>query len=404
MGRVYHPLQRKLNRAALAREPGVPVCIRPGTSFLGVSFLGPLSRWALSRRALSRWALSRWASSRWASSRPKRESAVLHLTSDLPSKLALSEIVTDATRRYFALRHARVAGFVDRHFSLRGSMALHRLALGLDIARAPFNLTMAAPQAVLLFAGAAARRFGATRVERLLRDRTLLLRTAVGRQLVWLLHTELLELPFQDGPRMSTRDALAETILADPQLEVALRPSVDALHAHKADPALRRRLEHALLRYSGSRAAAAEIATSLLNLGTGAATVHRLTPGALSLGPALAASLAQHSAVTSFALGSGLGSVWFGLFPVVPPAMLVAGMTGGLVAVASVAGAFAGVVTDPLQRRLGLHQRRLHRMLDALERQMQDPEAAGFALHDHYVARLLDLLDLMGAVYRIALR
>jgi hypothetical protein len=322
----------------------------------------------------------------------------------VPTKATVSAIVADATRRYFATRRPLVDPFVDRHFSLRGSLRLHRAAIGWDVARAPFNLTMAAPQAALLLAASTARRLGASRAERVLRDRNLLLRTAVGRELTWLIHAELLELPFRDGDRIATRDALAETILADQQLEAALRPSLDALRAHSTDPALRRRLESALLRYTGSRAAAAEIATSMLNLGTGAAALHQLTPGAMTLGPALAASLAQHSAVASFSLGSGLGSLWFGMFPVVPSTALVAGLTGGLMAGASVAAAFAGIVTDPVQRRLGLHQWRLQRMLDALERQLLDPAASGFALHDHYVARLLDLLDLMGAAYRLALR
>jgi hypothetical protein len=318
------------------------------------------------------------------------------------TQATLSTIVTDATRRYFAARHARVGAFVDQHFSVRGSLRLHRQAVGWDIVRSPVNLAMAAPQALLMLAASTARRFGAARTERVLRDRTVLLRTAVAGELTWLIHTELLELPFRDGDRDSTRDALAATILADPRLEAMLRPPLEAIRAHGADPAMRRRLELALLRYTGSRAAAAEIATSLLNLGAGAATLHQLTPGALSLGPALAASLAQHAAIASFSLGTGLGSAWFSLLPVAPSMVLVAGVTGGLVAAASVAAAFAGIVTDPIQRRLGLHQRRLHRMLDTLERQMADPHAAGFALHDHYVARLLDLVDLLGGVYRLA--
>jgi hypothetical protein len=320
----------------------------------------------------------------------------------IATQTALSAIVTDATRRYFVVRHARVGAFVDRHFSVRGSLRLHRQALGWDIIRSPVNLTMAAPQALMMLAASTARRLGASRTEAVLRDRTLLLRTGVARELTWLIHTELLELPFCDGDREATQDALAATILADPRLEAMLRASLDAIQAHGADPAMRRRLELALIRYTGSRAAAAEIATSLLNLGTGAATLHQVTPGAMSFGPALAASLAKHSAIASFSLGTGLGSIWFSLFPAAPSMALLASVTGGLVAAASVAAAFSGIVTDPIQRGLGLHQRRLHRMLDTLERQMADPHAPGFALHDHYVARLLDLVDLLGGVYRLA--
>jgi hypothetical protein len=80
---------------------------------------------------------------------------------------------------------------------------------------------------------------------------------------------------------------------------------------------------------------------------------------------------------------------------------LVAGLTGGLLAASTVASAFAGVVADPIQRKLGLHQARLRRMIDALERQMEDPISPGFVVHDHYVARLLDLFDIAGALVRV---
>jgi hypothetical protein len=43
-------------------------------------------------------------------------------------------------------------------------------------------------------------------------------------------------------------------------------------------------------------------------------------------------------------------------------------------------------------------------MLAALESQMLDPAAPAFAVHDHYVARLLDLFDLLGSAWRLAHR
>ena len=70
------------------------------------------------------------------------------------------QIVADGVRRYFDERRERIGPFVDRNFSLRGSIALHRAAVGWDIARAPLNLTMAAPQVGLLLAAGAAGRLG----------------------------------------------------------------------------------------------------------------------------------------------------------------------------------------------------------------------------------------------------
>ena len=319
-------------------------------------------------------------------------------------QMLATRIVEDGVRGYFDERRKRVRPFVDRNFSLAGSIRLHRAALGWDIARAPLNLAMAGPQVGLLAAGYAARKLGAGRMAARLGNTRLLVNTEVGKELAWRLHADLLELPYRCGDRVANRDALAETILSDPRVVTALAPALEAIATNGSDPALRRRLEAAMGEYTRTRAAATEITTALITLGSGALALRKLTPGAMSLGPTLAAAIAQRAAVMSFPMGGALGSLWYGLFPAAPSAMLVTGLTGGLLAASTVASAFAGIVADPVQRKLGLHEHRLRRMLDALERQMHDPLAPGFVVHDHYVARLLDLFDVAGALVRLAVR
>ncbi len=308
-----------------------------------------------------------------------------------------AEAAVDAgARAYFAARRAQVAPFVDKHFSWAGTLRLHRAAIGWDILRAPLNLSLAVPQLLLQALGRLlGRRF--PRAGGLLR-RPILLRTAVGRQLEWLIVAELLELPLVQGRRRSDTDALASAILAGPDvarlLDQAGRPA--------ADPAFRAKLAHAMAEYGVTRAAASEITTGLLNLGAGGLALHKLTPGAVTLGPALAGTLAQQSALAAFPLGGWLGGIWYGWFPAHASGGFVTSVTTGLMLGATVFAAFAGIVADPVQRALGLHRRRLTRMVDALERQFFDQAAPGFAVHDHYVARLLDVFDMVGAVVRLA--
>ena len=312
----------------------------------------------------------------------------------------IQQIVNDGVRRYFNDRHERINPFVDRNFSLRGSLRLHRAAVGWDIARAPLNLAMAAPQLGLLAASHAARKLGAPHVADQLGSKRLMVHTAVGQELAWRLHADLLELPYRSGGRVTTKDALAETILSDPRVVATLTPALEALGRTGEDPALQQRLESAISEYAKTRAAATEFTTTLLSLSAGALVLRKLTPGAMTLGPTLANAIVQRAAALSFPMSGALGSVWYAMIPIAPSAVLVAALTGGLMAASTVASAFAGVVADPVQRKLGLHQHRLHRMLDALERQMQDPTAPGFVVHDHYVARLLDLFDVASAVVR----
>ncbi len=314
----------------------------------------------------------------------------------------IDSIVRDGIRRYFATRRERVGGFVDRHFSLRGTMSIHRAALGFDILRAPANLLLAVPQTAMKAVGAAAGRLGAGRLSHYAAGHNLLLRTEVARRIETLIRGELLELPGEADGLSGHRDALTETILADPRIAALTEERLAAIGRRADDPAFRARMAEAMGSYAATRAAAAEITTSLLTVGSGAAALKQLTPGAVTLGPALAALIAQQSAIAAFPLGAGLGGLWYAMFPAVPATVLVAGLTGGLMVAAATVAAFAGVIADPVQRRLGLHERRLHRMLDALERQMLDPTAPAFAVHDHYVARLLDVFDLLGSAYRLA--
>src|SRR5262249_18521254 len=147
---------------------------------------------------------------------------------------------------------------------------------------------------------------------------SLLLKTDVGRQIEWLVYTELLELPYRQGERVSTKDSLMEAILEDARLQTLARELLRAVTMRGHDAAFRAQLEQAMTTYTATRAAAAEIATSLVTLGSGALTAKQLTPGVATLAPTLAGMLAQQAAIASFPLGTGLGGLWYGLFPAAP--------------------------------------------------------------------------------------
>ncbi|WP_084462443.1 DUF6635 family protein [Oceanibaculum pacificum] len=310
-------------------------------------------------------------------------------------------IVDAAIARYCEQRRARVPAFVDRNFGLGGAWRLHRRAFGWDVLRAPANLAMGLPAAGVKLAATGARRFGRQRTADWLDKRRLFLETDVAREISWLLYTDLLELPYAQTGRLSEKDALAEAILSDPRVVSAFRDPLIALAGRSQDPAFRERLERAMATYTGSRAAAADITTAMIAAGVGAAGMQSFTPGVLSLGPALAGALAQKAAVAGFPMGAAMGGLWYGLFPAAASPLLLAGVTGGLIGIGAVIAAFAGLVMDPVQRRLGLHQRRLRRFIDHLEVTLRGDNDRAYEVRDLYVARLLDLVDLIRAAHRM---
>ncbi|MFT3974323.1 MAG: hypothetical protein QM699_12995 [Amaricoccus sp.] len=308
-------------------------------------------------------------------------------------------IVADAARVYFAGCRERIDPFVRANFSIAGSARLHRRAVGWDLLKAPANVALSVPQILLRLGSGAAGRLGSPGLARRL-DRDIFLATAVAGELRWRLMTDLLRLPFVDAERVSADDGLAEAILAHPQVQALLAAAGRAAAARGDDPAFRARLEASLAGYTGTRAAAAEITTGLVALGTGAVAFQKATPGALALGPVLAGTLAQSSAIAGFPLGSAAGGLWYGAFPAQASAGLVTAATAGVMGVAAVATAFAGMISDPVQRAAGLHHRRLAALVDSLEAGFRADDHKGFVAYDLYVARLMDLGDLLFGLTR----
>jgi hypothetical protein len=310
-------------------------------------------------------------------------------------------IVAEAARRYFDSRRARVDGFIDRHFSLLGSLALHRKALGWDLLKAPANIALAVPYFSAQLTARIAGRLGAKRLSRYLAARPILFKTAVAREIEWLLMTELFELPFRQGRQSTRKDALAEAVLASPSVQSALTEVLGSFGLLASDLQFRDSLERMIATYTETRTAASEITTTMISMATGAAVLKQITPGAMVLGPALASTIAYDAAVASFPFGQTLGGLWYTLFPVATSPALMLGTTAGLMTGSAVLAAFSGVVTDPAQRILGLHRRRLLRLIDALERQFNG-DSGGFLVRDHYVARLLTLFELLSGAFRLA--
>jgi hypothetical protein len=252
------------------------------------------------------------------------------------------DVVHRAIERYVAARRAKIPVFVDRNFSLPGTLRLHRKAAGWDIVVAPVNVALAVPYIATRLTAATSRALGWTRTSAWLDRRRLFLTSAVARELEWRLFTELLELPYAQKERRFDRDALAEEILRDPRVEGAVKGAARAAGRRIDDREFRAWLMHTLGNYTSSRVAAGDLTTAILSVGAGAVAFNQVTPSMLTLGPALAYSVAQQAAIASFPLGAGLGGLWYGAFPAAASVGLVIGMTGGAMAVGAMLVAFSG--------------------------------------------------------------
>lgn len=267
-----------------------------------------------------------------------------------------------ADTRPMTRRETEVRRFVRARFGPRGTWALHRHALGLDLLRAPVNVMLSPVFLLTRLAVPVLRRLGAPGAADWLARRRIFLASDLSRHIARDLTGFIADLDRQGiGPK------------APP--EAVARASAY---------------------YAETRNAVSEITTSVLVLLAGLVLFHRATPGVISLAGPLADLRAQSQAVADFALGSWAGGLWYGLFPRELSTLEVIATGVGLAVLASVATTFAGLIADPLQLAAGTHRRRIMRLLGRLDRAAEAPALE----REHLLARAGDLTDACLSLWR----
>lgn len=257
---------------------------------------------------------------------------------------------------------ALIDGFIRRHYRLPGALRLHRHAIGWDLLRAPANIALAP---VLLLARLVSILAHVLRLRRVSRFAGRLLpqfRSDVGA----VLEADLLS------------DVLAHRGTKDAEL------NTEAMRGLVRD-------------YLAVRMAVSEIGTALVVLLVGLFVFHAVTPGVISLAPVVTERAAHARYVAGFPLGHWLGGAWYGLFPGERPIWQTLAVGAGLAVALSVLTTFSGVLSDPLQARLGIHRRRLRRLLRRIDRAAEyRPRIEG----EFVLARGSDIVDVATMVIR----
>ncbi|QFG35130.1 hypothetical protein BDE18_3540 [Paracoccus pantotrophus] len=267
-----------------------------------------------------------------------------------------------ADPRPMTRRETEVRRFVRARYGPRGTLALHRHALGLDLLRAPVNVMLSPLFLLVRLAAPLLRRIGLRRAGDWLSRRQIFLKSDVAQRI--------------------------EADLA--------RFIEDLAEKGLAPGAAPQSVARAASDYAETRNAISEITTSVLVLASGLLLFHRATPSVISLAGPVAHLRAQVQAIEDFALGSWAGRMWYGAFPRELSSVDLV-LTGAVLAMlASVLTTFAGLVADPVQLWTGIHKRRVLRLLRRLEKAEDAPGLA----REHVLARLGDLSDAALSLWR----
>ena len=304
------------------------------------------------------------------------------------SEAEIEQAIRSGIERYFDDCRARVPAFIDRHFHYPGAIATNRMALGWDMLRAPINLLWAPVYALAcLIKILAPKRTG----------------------LKWL-HSVANRLPA--GFTTRVQQHISHLILVDllndgqayPILENYLIEALEAVYErHTSKPVDHQRFSKlteplvadALSQYRITRTASADITNSISCTVLGAFAFQKFTPGGIGLGVVLASMVATTLAAQDFILGETIGGWYYSWFPPEPSLATTASVMVAVMATLAAFAALSGVIFDPVQAAVGLHRRRLHKLLDHLQRDVTLSTQSSFRPKDQFVARILDTFDMI---------
>jgi hypothetical protein len=304
------------------------------------------------------------------------------------SEVEIEQAIRSGIERYFDGCRARVPAFIDRHFHYPGAVATNRMALGWDMLRAPINLLWAPLYAfICLLKILIPKRPGLMWLHGLANRVPAGLTTRVQQHISHLIQVDLLS----NGQQGS----LLEEYLIEALAAVYERQTCQPAEHKQFSKLIEPLVADALSQYRITRTASADITNSISCTVLGAFAFQKFTPGGIGLGVVLASMLAKTLAAQDFILGQTLGSWYYSWFPPEPSLATMASVMVAVMATLAAFAAFSGVIFDPVQAAVGLHRRRLHKLLDHLQRDVTLSTQSSFRPKDQFVARILDMFDMI---------
>jgi hypothetical protein len=303
--------------------------------------------------------------------------------------------IDQAIGDYIHSRKEKVPAFIDQHFSIKGAMRLNKKAFSADLYKTPLNVAWSIPYLSLQASSLLLKKIGLRQITKRIDKIPPGFETRVQKEINWLIFTELLELPYSQDGHTSHTDALLAEILDQPQIKSLFSIELANIYCKSKNPKYGAALETNLIEYAKSRTAAADLAGSIIALSAGAVAFGQMTPGSITIGSSAATIIAHHIAASNFILGPTMGSLYYSVFPTAASTGLIVASTGAVVFALALLTSFSGFITDPVQSRLGIHKRRLFKLIDCVERQMRGLDGAQLKIRDQYYARVFDLLDIL---------
>jgi len=254
----------------------------------------------------------------------------------------------------------RIPEFVEQHFALRQTWQTQQRTLWSDLLIAPVNSVWAVPYLALKRLCEGLETLGVTAAGRWLSTVPPGVKTGYEQSVERAIAREVLEWDVGDETA-SLPPSFGASLVRHPALQGSLPPR---------DPELAGCIRRELEKYSTGRALVSSAAGSGLTVLMGWLAFGSFSMGLTDMADRIARSHARSRAASRFFLGRQAGSVFYGVFRPSASFSETLVVLTILMAALAIGGTLCTIVSDPLRKTIGLHQRRLEILIDALERDL----------------------------------
>lgn len=273
------------------------------------------------------------------------------------SSVAATVHVDRCIEAYVRRCRERIPSFVDTHFSWRQTWELQRPSLIVDLIVGPVNTAWSIPCVAIRRVCQTLDTLGVPGARTVLRHLPDGFRTGYERAVDTVVANDLLEWQAPGDPR-GLPQSLVDALTAHPAIARAgvLTRQADA-HA-------------ALSSLSSSRQLVTNSASTFVTLALGWLLFGNTSLAMTDLADRLARGRARSRAASHFVLGRPIGTVFYSVFrpqASLTESLLILVMLAVFVAAIALA---VSVASDPIRKQFALHQRRLHTLVDGLERDL----------------------------------
>lgn len=263
--------------------------------------------------------------------------------------------IDDCIEKFTADRKQNISPFIEKHFTVSETLQIQKRHLPLDLILSPVNALWSIPYLVVKKAVETSDKMGWPALNPIIDILPASFKTGYQKDIERLIATELIG-----------EGILIDYIRKDPVLGPMVASGAVELDQRRIRTEVLKEIE----KYTSSQAMISDICSSLLTLAAGWIYFGDKSLGVLGLGSRFARKIARENASSNFFLGEKVGSVFYGVFPPAPTNTQIVLATFAVGALLTVCSLFVSVMIDPARKRFGMHDKKLHALVDNLEERL----------------------------------